>query len=95
MAELVQPGNKMPLGDDPSPNSSRSREDAIIDKTKRLAFPDAAILPLENFEHYGDRPAGFENSLADMSKLSGKELQESYRSGLSDSAAHHDKVTDR
>jgi hypothetical protein len=95
MAELVQPGNKMPLGEDPSPNSSSSREDAILEKSKSLAFPSGACLPLENFEHKGDRPAGHQNSIADMTHLSGKELQESYRAGLPMSAANHDKVTDR
>lgn len=95
MASLVQPGNKKMLGDSPSPNSSRSREDMIIAKTKALAFPEGAVLSHENFEHHGDRPAGHQNSVADMEELAGKTLQESYRSGLSQSAAHHDKVSDR
>lgn len=95
MATLVEPGNKKILGDSPSPNSTKSRENMIIDKTRSLAFPGEAILPLENFEHKGDRPAGWQNSIADMENLSGKELQESYRSGFSKSAEYHDKVSDR
>lgn len=91
----VQPGNKMPLGKNPSPNSSRSREDSIIDKTKTLAFPGDAVISNENFEHKGDRPAGWQNSVKDMEMLSGKELQESYRAGFPMSADYTDKVTDR
>jgi hypothetical protein len=95
MATLVEPGNKMPLGKSPSPNSTPAREDTIIDKTRTLAFPSDAILSHENFEHKGDRPAGTQNSVADMEMLSGKELQESYRAGFPMSAANTDKVTDR
>lgn len=95
MASLVQPGNKMPLGRSPSPNSSHSREDEIIDKTRALAFPSGPIISHENFEHKGDRPAGHMNSVADMETLSGKELQESYRAGFPESAAHVQKVNDR
>lgn len=95
MAQDVQPGNKMPLGRSPSPNSSNSREDTIIDKTRSLAFPSGGVLNLENFEHKGDRPAGFQNSVADMEMLSGKELQESYRAGFPKSAEYTDKVNDR
>lgn len=90
-----EPGNKMPLGTNPPPNSSSSREDSIIDRTRSQTFPSGSQLPLENFEHYGDRPAGWQNSLADMATLTGKDLQESYRSGLPDSAAATDKVADR
>jgi hypothetical protein len=92
---LIEPGNKKPLGGSPSPNSSPSREDMIIDKTRTLAFPDAPILNLENFEHKGDRSAGFQNSVADMENLCGKELQESYRAGFPQSANYTDKVKDR
>ena len=95
MAKTVQPGNAMPLGRSPSPNSTTSREDTIIDKTKALSFPSGEILPLENFEHKGDRPAGHQNSVADMEMLSGKELQESYRAGFPKSAEYTDKVNDR
>jgi hypothetical protein len=94
MDKNTEPGNKNLFGS-PSQPSSRGRENAIIDKTKNLAFPDGAVLSLENFEHYGDRPAGWQNSIAEMQGLNGKELQESYRSGLSQSATYHDKVTDR
>lgn len=95
MAKTVQPGNAMPLGRSPSPNSSISREDMIVEKTKSLSFPSGAILSHENFEHKGDRPAGHQNSIADMEMLSGKELQESYRAGFSQSAEYTDKVNDR
>jgi len=96
MATPYQSGNKMPLGGSPTPNSSGSREDSIISRTQRQAFPsEDSQISLENFEHKGDRPAGFENSLADMATLTGKELQESYRAGLPSSAQFTDKVTDR
>jgi hypothetical protein len=85
----------MPLGRSPSPNSSTSREDMIIDKTKTLAYPDGAVISHENFEHKGDRGAGHQNSVADMETLSGKELQESYRAGFPKSSEYHDKVNDR
>jgi hypothetical protein len=67
----------------------------IIDKTRTLAFPSDAVISMENFEHKGDRPAGHQNSVADMEMLSGKELQESYRAGFPMSAANTDKVNDR
>jgi len=91
---LVEPGNKKVFGT-PSPNSSKSREDTIIEKTKSLAFDVGPVISLENFEHKGDRPAGSQNSVADMQELSGKELQESYRAGFSKSAEYTDKVKDR
>ena len=94
MATTVEPGNTKVFGT-PTPNSSKSREDMIIDKTRTLAFPGDAVLSLENFEHKGDRPAGTQNSIADMEELSGKVLQESYRAGFPMSAANTDKVSDR
>lgn len=90
----VEGGNKNIFGDT-GEVSSRSREATIVNKSKTIAYPTDAVLVLENFEHYGDRPAGSENSVNDMVNLSGKELQESYRAGLSMSAKYHDKVTDR
>ena len=90
----VEGGNKNVFGST-GPVSSRGREDTIIDKTKTLAFPSGAVLVLENFEHYGDKAAGSEQQINDMVSLTGKELQESYRVGLSQSAAYTDKVTDR
>lgn len=90
----VEPGNKKVFGT-PSPNSSSSREDAIIEKTKALAFDTGPVISLENFEHKGDRPAGHQNSVADMENLSGKELQASYRAGFPKSAEYTDKVNDR
>lgn len=90
----VEGGNKNIFGDT-GDVSSRSRENTIIDKTKTLAFPDGAILSLENFEHKGDRPAGTQQQVNDMVSLSGKELQESYRAGFPKSQTYTDKVTDR
>ena len=89
-----EPGNKNIFGS-VAPIASTSRLDMIVDKTKTLAFPSGPVISLENFEHYGDRPAGFMNSIGDMQELNGKTLQESYRSGLSESAQYHDRVTDR
>ncbi len=89
-----EPGNKEVFGT-PSGQSSPSREDSIISRTQAQAFPSGPQLPLENFEHKGDRAAGFQNSLADMQNLTGKDLNESYRAGLPKSAAGHDKVSDR
>ena len=94
MATTVEPGNKEMFGS-PTPASSRSRENMLLDKTKALAFPDGPVISLENFEHKGDMAAGFENSVANMQGLSGKTLQESYRAGFSQSATYHDKVADR
>jgi hypothetical protein len=90
MAKLVEPGNAMPLGRNPSHNTSRSREDEIIDKTKTLAFPTGEILNLENF---GTR--GAYNTIAAMETECGKQLQESYRHQFPESARFHDKVSDR
>ena len=90
----VEGGNKNIFGNT-GDVSSRSRKSTIIDKTKTLAFPDGAVLSLENFEHYGDKAAGSEQQVNDMVALTGKELQESYRAGLSMSAKNTDKVTDR
>ncbi len=93
-AANVEGGNKNIFGSTGA-ISSRSREDAIIDKTKTLSFPSSGVLSLENFEHYGDKAAGSEQQVNDMVALTGKELQESYRAGLSQSTAYTDKVTDR
>lgn len=93
----VEGGNKNVFGTT-GPVSSRSREDSIIDKTKALAFPDGAVLSLENFEHCGDKPAGSEQQISDMVSLTGKQLQESYRVGAVNQrgmSSYTDKVTDR
>jgi hypothetical protein len=90
-----EPGNKEVFGT-PSPQSSPSREDSIIARTKAQAFPaEDSQISLENFEHKGDRPAGSQNSVADMQNLTGKDLNESYRAGLSKSATNTDRVSDR
>jgi hypothetical protein len=90
MAKLIEPGNAMPLGKSPAANSTRSREDMIIDKTKTLSFPEGEILNLENF---GTR--GAYNTVAAMETECGKTLQESYRSQFPESAKYTDKVADR
>jgi hypothetical protein len=93
----VEGGNKNVFGNTGAV-SSRSREDTIIDKTKTLAFPDGAVLMLENFEHGGDMPAGSEQQINDMVSLTGKELQESYRVGTHNQrgmSSYNDKVMDR
>ena len=94
----VEGGNKEVFGTQTAPNSSVSRENALLAKTKALAFPDSAVLSLENFEHGGDKPAGWENTVSEMAGLSGKELQESYRAGSVNQrgmSSYTDKVTDR
>ena len=91
MATLVEPGNANIFGS-PTPPGSESRCDAIISKTKALAFPMGPVLSLENFETHG---GGVMNSIAEMQNLSGKDLQESYRIGLPESAMYHEKVNDR
>lgn len=93
----VEGGNKNVFGNTGAV-SSRSREDTIIDKTKALAFPDGAVLSLENFEHCGTMAAGSEQQVNDMVSLTGKQLQESYRTGAINQrgmSSYTDKVTDR
>ena len=75
-----------------------SSPDAIIAQTKSEAFPDGAQLPLENFESYGGgsydpNPLGSKYCSTDPDAQ--KSLQESYRSGLSKSAANTESVTGR
>jgi hypothetical protein len=94
MAQLFNPGNKMPLGQTNAP-AGGGVQDEIISKTKDMAFPSGPVISLENFDHYGPAAAGTEQSFADMNMLTGKELQESYRVGLSDSQRMVQKVTDR
>jgi hypothetical protein len=95
MAELVTPGNATPLGKPSAANSSTGREDMIVNKTKEQTFPTGPVISLESFEHFGDKPAGWQQSFGDMSDLSGKQLQESYRVGHPKSADMTDKVSDR
>jgi len=97
-SETVEGGNKFVLGSTPNPNATKSRVEMIIDKTEALAFPTEPVLALENFEHGGDRPAGYMNSVDDMQNLSGKVLQESYRQGTvnkREMASYTEKVSDR
>lgn len=91
MATLVEPGNSNVFGS-PSVPGTPSRAEEIINKTKAMAFPSGPVISLENFETHG---GGVMNSIAEMENLSGKQLQESYRIGLSESAAMHEKVSDR
>jgi len=95
MATLIEPGNAMPLGGNGQGNSTNAMEDSIINKTKEQAFPTGEQISLENFEHYGDRPAGTQQAFGDMNELCGKTLQESYRAGHPKSAALTQKVADR
>jgi hypothetical protein len=78
-----------------TPIASTSRVNMIIDKTKTLAFPTGPVLTLENFESYGGGGQGYMNSIEAMRTETGKDLQESYRIGLSESASYTDKVADR
>jgi len=94
MATLVHSGNKMPLGEVGGSHPSAGHEASVIAATKELAFPDGAVISLENFDSKGDRP-GYMNTIAEMHDLSGKELQESYRAGLPMSAKYTEKVADR
>lgn len=65
-------------------------QDEIVSKTKNLAFQPASIS--HPFETHG---GGGENSIGAMTNLTGKELQESYRSGFGESAMYNEKVTGR
>lgn len=95
MATLYQPGNKDDiLGSSNTPNSG-GIQDEVISKTRDMAFPSGPVISLENFEHYGDKAAGTEQSLQDMVTLTGKELQASYRAGLPMSQKMAQKVNDR
>lgn len=64
--------------------------DEIVSKTKTLAFDPANIS--HPFETHG---GGGMNTVAGMTNLTGKELQESYRSGFGQSATYVEKVTGR
>jgi hypothetical protein len=92
MDKNTESGNKNLFGNPTAP-SSPGRVDSIISKTKELAFPSGPILSLENFESYGG--GGGDNSIAKMQFDNGKSVQESYRIGLSESAAATEKVADR
>lgn len=64
--------------------------DEIVSKTKALSFESASIS--HPFETHG---GGGENTIASMTNLTGKELQESYRSGFGESAKYTEKVAGR
>ena len=75
-----------------------SSPDSIIANTQSQAFPDGAQLPLENFESYGGGsydPNPLGDKYCSTSPDAQKSLQESYRSGLSKSAAATEPVMGR
>jgi len=67
--------------------------DEIISKTKEQAFPTGPVISLENFDSHGGKSGP--QTLSDMVALDGKTLQESYRSGWSESEKLVQKVTGR
>jgi hypothetical protein len=67
-----------------------SMADEIVSKTKQLAFEPANIS--HPFETHG---GGGEQTVEAAMNGSGKELQESYRSGFGQSAKYNEKVTGR
>lgn len=87
----IAPGNKTHIFPTPPPNSTEAREDAIVSNTERQMFHDTSINNPATTHGGGTR-----NTLAAMgTELSGKQIQESYRSGLERSREAHDRVTDR
>lgn len=64
----------------------------IISKTKEQAFPTGPVISLENFDSHG---GGGENSVAAMSTLTGKELQDSYSADWPEAAKLRQKVSGR
>jgi hypothetical protein len=67
-----------------------SMADEIVSKTKTLAFEPANIS--HPYETHGGGGMQTTTSVADVT---GKELQESYRSGFGASATYNEKVTGR
>lgn len=67
-----------------------SMADEIVNKTKTLSFEPANIS--HPFETHG---GGGEQTVAAAGNGTGKELQESYRSGFGKSAEYNEKVTGR
>lgn len=67
-----------------------SHADEIVSKTKELAFRPSSLS--NPFETHG---GGGEQTTTSVRDVTGKELQESYRSGFGESAAHTEKVTGR
>lgn len=66
----------------------------IVNNTKSQAFPDGPQISWENFAGEGSVQQGI-RTIANLGSEEGKTLQESYRAGLSASAAAHEKVTGR
>jgi hypothetical protein len=87
----IATGNKKVFPSPPPPNSSESRESSIVSRTQRQAFGESPAINNPAATYGG----GTRNSLGGMEDLSGKTLQESYRSGLSRSADATDGVEDR
>jgi hypothetical protein len=72
--------------------------DSMVANTKSQAFPDGPQLPLENFESYGGGshdPNPLGDKYCSSSPDAQKSNQESYRSGLSKSAAATEGVMGR
>jgi hypothetical protein len=67
-----------------------SMADEIVSKTKTLAFESASIS--HPFETHG---GGGQQTIASIGSSTGKELQESYRSGFGQSGTYTEKVTGR
>ena len=68
---------------------------SIVSNTKGQAFPDGPQLPLENFESYGGGGMQTTDMAGSPSPDAQKQLQESYRSGLSKSKAATEGVVGR
>ena len=68
-----------------------SNVNEIVSKTKSLAFPEGNVLPNPFTTHGG----GGEQTTESVRNATGKELQESYRSGFGQSAEYTEKVTGR
>jgi len=90
----VAPGNKTHIFPDIPPNSSPSRESAIVERTKRQMFEESPGID-NPASFYGAGGSGWQNSIAQMTNETGKDLSENYRSGLNRSREAHDRVADR
>ena len=83
-------GNKLVFPESAGNSYPESRENEVISRTKAQMFGDTSIN--NPASHYG---GGGRNSFGAMVTVDPKEIQESYRSGLSRSKAGHDGVADR
>ena len=92
-AMLYHEGNKDNLFGPGGGPAGGGVQEEVIGKTKDMAFPSGPVISLENFDSHGGGPK--EQSLTDMVRLTGKELQESYRDGFAESQKMTQKVSDR